>query len=89
MIAREQIGQQVQGELEHVGPPLAALALQVAAQRVGERGQVEEVVLRTSRENRGLAVDPPECGLIRSAGDQLQHQLSHWSPRAPSYPQIG
>ena len=28
-------------------------------------------------------------GSIRSAGSSWLPQLSHWSPRAPSYPQIG
>ena len=29
------------------------------------------------------------CGLIRSIASSWLPQLSHWSPRAPSYPQIG
>ena len=30
-----------------------------------------------------------DFGLIRSIGSSWLPQLSHWSPRAPSYPQIG
>ena len=42
--------------LQHVRPPVAFLRLQVRAERVGEGGQVEEVVLLLD-EQRGLAVD--------------------------------
>ena len=53
---RLQVAEQVERELEHVGPPLPALALQPGPQRVGERGQVEEEVLGL-HEDRLLAVD--------------------------------
>ena len=53
---RLEVVEQVERELEHVRPPVAFLGLQPGAERVGERGQVEEVVLLLD-EQRGLAVD--------------------------------
>ena len=53
---RLQVIEQVEGELEHVRAPLARLGLQPAAEHLGERGQVEEVVLGLD-EDRRLAVD--------------------------------
>ena len=52
-----QVIEQVEGELEHVRAPVTRLGLQPAAQHLGERGQVEEVVLGLG-EDRCLAVDP-------------------------------
>ena len=53
---RLQVVQEVEGELEHVRPPVARLGLQPAAQHLGERRQVQEVVLGLA-EDRRLAVD--------------------------------
>ena len=53
---RLQVVEEVEGELEHVRPPVARLGLQPGAQHLGERGQVQEVVLGLP-EDRRLAVD--------------------------------
>src|ERR671936_792748 len=39
--------------------------------------------------NSGVVPSITECGLIRSDGSSWFPQLSHWSPRACVYPQIG
>ena len=61
---RLQVAEQVQRELQHVGPPLAALALQPGPEHVGEGGQVEEELLGL-HEDRRLAVD------LRARVDQV------------------
>src|SRR5436853_551325 len=53
---RLQVVEEVEGELEHVRPPVARLGLQPAAEDLGESGQVQEVVLGLA-EDRRLAVD--------------------------------
>ena len=39
--------------------------------------------------NSGVSPLIFERGFFRSCGSSWLPQLSHWSPRAPSYPQIG
>ena len=39
--------------------------------------------------NCGVAPSILLCGSSRSWGSSWLPQLSHWSPRAPSYPQMG
>src|SRR6266545_1975947 len=41
---RLQVVEEVEGELEHVRPPVARLGLQPGAQHLGERRQVQEIV---------------------------------------------
>ena len=49
--------------------PLAALALQVEALEVGDRGQqVQTVVSRQARERQPL--DPRQTGVVRPTGDE-------------------